>query len=228
VDEQEWLTATDPNAMLELLRDDGRADGRKLRLFGCACVRLVCSRLEEEPPEVVQTAEDYADGAATKAALRRDRRQVREERYVLDAAAEVETGPVWGAYWLSELAASENAYGSVAAQMSELSPHTLPLEAPDWVCVCAVLRDIFANPFRPLPPLAAPVLAWHGGVVKRLAGEAYRKRIMPEGTLDPQRLAILADALEEAGADAGLEAHLRDPGPHWRGCWGVDLLLAKE
>ena len=23
-------------------------------------------------------------------------------------------------------------------------------------------------------------------------------------------------------------AHLRSPGPHWRGCWAVDLLLEKE
>jgi hypothetical protein len=39
---------------------------------------------------------------------------------------------------------------------------------------------------------------------------------------------VLSDALEEAGADPDLIAHLREPGPHWRGCWGVDLVLAKE
>jgi hypothetical protein len=25
-----------------------------------------------------------------------------------------------------------------------------------------------------------------------------------------------------------LVAHLRSPGPHWRGCWGVDLLTGRE
>jgi hypothetical protein len=38
---------------------------------------------------------------------------------------------------------------------------------------------------------------------------------------------VLADALEEAGADAGLLAYLRSPGPHIRGCFAVDLALAR-
>jgi len=42
------------------------------------------------------------------------------------------------------------------------------------------------------------------------------------------RLAILADALEDAGcADEELLGHLRGPGPHQRGCWAVDLLAGK-
>jgi hypothetical protein len=46
--------------------------------------------------------------------------------------------------------------------------------------------------------------------------------------LDTVRLAVLADALEEAGcADPDLLGHLRGPGPHVRGCWAVDLLLGK-
>jgi hypothetical protein len=43
------------------------------------------------------------------------------------------------------------------------------------------------------------------------------------------RLAVLADALEDAGCrDAGLIGHLRGPRPHARGCWAVDVLLGKE
>jgi hypothetical protein len=50
-----------------------------------------------------------------------------------------------------------------------------------------------------------------------------------DGLLDGDRLVILADALEDAGcADAALLAHLRDPGPHAKGCHVVDLLLGKE
>jgi len=42
-------------------------------------------------------------------------------------------------------------------------------------------------------------------------------------------LAILADALEEAGcADTDILDHLRGPGPHVRGCWAVDLILGKQ
>jgi len=72
-------------------------------------------------------------------------------------------------------------------------------------------------------------LAWDGGAVPKLATIAYEERVLPAGTLDPALLAVLADALEEAGcADAELLGHLRGPGPHVRGCWVVDLLLGKE
>jgi hypothetical protein len=40
---------------------------------------------------------------------------------------------------------------------------------------------------------------------------------------------VLADALVDAGCtDPDLLHHLRDPGPHGRGCWSVDLLLGKS
>jgi hypothetical protein len=61
-----------------------------------------------------------------------------------------------------------------------------------------------------------------------MAQTAYDERILPAGTLDPDRLAVLADALEDAGCDnADILSHLRGPGPHVRGCWVVDLLLGK-
>ena len=48
---------------------------------------------------------------------------------------------------------------------------------------------------------------------------------MPPGELDPARLAVLADALEEAGCtEAEMVRHLRGPGRHARGCFVVDLL----
>jgi hypothetical protein len=69
---------------------------------------------------------------------------------------------------------------------------------------------------------------------------------LADGRLDPERLWVLADAMEEAGCDGELcdcmnewcppghrkphplLAHLRDPGPHYRGMWSLDLLLGKE
>jgi hypothetical protein len=53
------------------------------------------------------------------------------------------------------------------------------------------------------------------------------ERELPNGHLDGHRLAVLADALEEAGADGELVEHLRGPGPHYRGCHVVDLILQK-
>ncbi len=58
------------------------------------------------------------------------------------------------------------------------------------------------------------------------------------GTLDPIRLMVLADALEEVGcpqshsqhkfSNTNLLDHLRSPGPHVPGCWAVDLILGKS
>jgi hypothetical protein len=93
---------------------------------------------------------------------------------------------------------------------------------------CHLLRCIFGNPFRPLT-IAPAILAWNNATVVRLAQAAYDERLLPEGTLDNGRLAILADALEEAGCtDADILGHCRSGGEHVRGCWVIDLLLGKE
>jgi hypothetical protein len=88
-----------------------------------------------------------------------------------------------------------------------------------------LLRDLFGNPFRPValnPVCLTPA-------VVSLAQAAYDHRTLPEGTLAPVRLLVLADALEEAGCiDEAIFGHLRGPGPHVRGCWSVDLILTRE
>ncbi len=88
-----------------------------------------------------------------------------------------------------------------------------------------LLRDIFGNPFR--PRRVSP--AWQTAEAVRLTQAVYDDRQLPVGTLDADRLAVLADALEDAGCDQpDLLGHLRGPGPHVRGCWAVDLLLGKS
>jgi hypothetical protein len=92
---------------------------------------------------------------------------------------------------------------------------------------CGLIRDIFGNPFRPVA-LDPVWLAWNDGTVAKLARSVYEERALPEGTLDQARLAVLADALEDAGCtSAELLNHLRGSGPHVRGCWALDLLLGK-
>ena len=61
-----------------------------------------------------------------------------------------------------------------------------------------------------------------------LALAAYDERALPGGALDNVRLSVLADALEEAGCDEAVFGHLREKGPHVRGCWVIDLILGKE
>jgi hypothetical protein len=90
-----------------------------------------------------------------------------------------------------------------------------------------LIHCIFGNPFRPVS-LDLAVLTWNDATVVRLAQAAYDERHLPAGTLDNGRLAVLADALEEAGCTSeDVLGHLRGPGPHVRGCWAVDLLLGK-
>jgi hypothetical protein len=91
-----------------------------------------------------------------------------------------------------------------------------------------VVREILGNPFRPAA-FDPALLHWHDGIVPALARAAYDARTLPAGTLDNSRLAVLADALEEAGcADAALLGHLRGAGPQVRGCWALDALLCRE
>jgi hypothetical protein len=91
-----------------------------------------------------------------------------------------------------------------------------------------LVRDVFGSlPFRPLPSLPPSLLAWEDGVNLRIAKAVYEERSLPGGHLDGQRLAVFADALEDAGADAVLLDHLRGHGPHVRGCWAVDYILGK-
>jgi hypothetical protein len=64
--------------------------------------------------------------------------------------------------------------------------------------------------------------------IVRLAIAVYEDRALPSGHLNATRLAILADALIDAGCDDELLHHCRSAGPHVRGCWAVDLVLGKE
>src|SRR5262249_46984861 len=61
--------------------------------------------------------------------------------------------------------------------------------------LCDLIRCIVGDPFRPLPPAHAAILAWKA-VVARLAA-----RIHEERDFTHESMGALADALEEAGLD---------------------------
>src|SRR5262249_32215617 len=93
----------------------------------------------------------------------------------------------------------------------------------------ALLRDLVESPLRRPAPMAATVSVWNEGLIPKVALAVYEERILPIGHLDPQRLMVLADALEEAGcAEPAVLGHLRGPGPHVRGCWVVDRVTGRE
>jgi hypothetical protein len=88
-----------------------------------------------------------------------------------------------------------------------------------------LVRCVVGSPFR----AASVEPSWRTPTVVGLAQNAYKEWTRPYNYLDAAGLAVLADALEEAGCtDAELLGHLRGPGPHVRGCWVLDLLLGKE
>ena len=80
------------------------------------------------------------------------------------------------------------------------------------------VREVVGNPFRPVT--FSP--AWCTDTALSLARQMYDSR-------DFIAMPILADALQDAGCDnEDVLAHCRGPGPHVRGCWVVDLVLGKE
>jgi hypothetical protein len=242
--ESEWLHATDPHPMLGLLT--GRASERKLRLLHCACCRRVWDALpDERSRQAVAVVERYADGQADlptlrAAALVATLAWMQEEK---GFGAPGATAALWRLEDDYGPADDIECLAMVICVVQQLAFET------GWVCSDGVrtrdphaaerderavqarlLRDIFGPlAFRPLPAVSPDWLVWNEGLVRRLAEAAYEERCLPAGTLDPARLAVLADALEDAGCtDAELLAHLRGPGPHVRGCWAVDLLMGRE
>jgi hypothetical protein len=244
--EGRWLTATDPQAMLETLWTGGRSSERKLRLFGSACCRAIWGLFtDDRSRQAVEVAERYADGAATEqdmtmaeaaASLARDlafgpasdaprRHRSRLGRSTSWAAHALTNLPGWAG-----LAGPEHLVRVVWTDVTEAAGYARDVRGRVRElgrAQAALLRDIFGNTFRPLPPLPRAVLAWNDGLVVRLAQVVYDDRVLPSGHLNPHGLAVLADALEEAGAGADLLEHLRGPGPHVRGCFAVDLLLGR-
>jgi hypothetical protein len=232
--EQEWLEWCDPGMMLRhLLR--GRAGERKLRLFAVACCRRVWHLLREQSSRrAVELAESYADGLASEEELVQAAQNARSIAMMLHSMADDlwSSGLLTAAYaadaamWAATCPMEQADYARQAARSAGGEPFR---GSPEPELQCGLLRDIFANPFRSPLAVSDSVLFWNDGCVVKLAQSAYDARLQPSGCLNHNRLAFLADALEEAGCtNSDILAHLRGPGPHVRGCWTVDLLLGKS
>jgi hypothetical protein len=275
VTEQEWLTNTDPLAMVEFLRGSptgedtvtwwnsrwrwegaGQGQDRKFRLFACACCRRIWDRIPEPcNRDAVVAVEDFLEGRLPAAAL--------EAAFVASSAVEwKEDGSgrrsepgYWAIKYLGRgfykmtaaasallvasqvLFLADEGYGREAGHefnccyyagngvvlRSFRWPEPIPASVEaECATQAALLRCILGNPCRPAPTLDPDWLRWKDGMVARLARGIYDDRAF-------DRLPILADALEDAGChDTAILDHCRQPGPHVRGCWVVDLLLGKE
>jgi hypothetical protein len=223
--EAEWMACTAPGLMLEFV--GGKVSERKLRLFVVACAWSVCDLVPGgEMRTTVGVAERYADGLASG-----------EE---LQAAALAASSAYWGEVgverapaFLATFAAKDEEgltrYWRHPYASRWASREVAHRDFPDAEARhCRLLRCIVGNPCRPAAAVDPLWLTWRGGALVSLAQAAYDNRHLPTGLLHNDRLAVLADALEDAGCqDAAFLGHLRSGGEHVRGCFAVDALLDK-
>jgi hypothetical protein len=228
--QSEWDSCTDPTAMLDWLADRGTATDRKLRLFAFACCSRVWHLLPDEGRRVVLAAEGYDEGRAT----RHERDAAVADFRKAHGRYSIPSPLLRAAYHTKEVSFDPFMAGMVARDVAwaacGLAPGAdeLPASAAERAAQASLVREIFGSPWSRQVGIDPGWLDWSGGTVRRLAESAYEGRAVPAGPLDGARLAVLADALEEAGCTGpNLLAHLRGPGPHVRGCWAVDLILEK-
>jgi hypothetical protein len=219
--EGEWLACTDPVPMLEFLR--GKGSGRKLRLFAAASFgRLVALLPDPRQRRGIEVLERLAEGTVTLAGCRGVAAEVR--RAIPPDDWIPGTPPADHPHYIALMLYREFCSSSIAVHAVHASSGRADGVGEHHEQV-RLMRCIFGNPFRPV----ALEPAWLTPIVFSLARAAYDERVMPEGTLNPARLAVLADALEDTGCtNQDVFGHLRGPGTHVRGCWVVDLILGKE
>jgi hypothetical protein len=237
--EAEWLAC--PYSMLMLRCDQVKIDGRKLRLFACACCRRVWHLLQMEVARrIVGLVEAVADGEGSEAELLETLGSSEFAASHARYSGDTEAGPHLSVRAFEAIQAAQTLALTpfdrlsvdCIAEATSLDPakdfYYDPRRhnggagvMPDLVEAAeqaVYLRDIFGNPFRrvALDP------AWLTPTVTALAHGIYTDRRF-------DALPVLADALEDAGCtNEDILAHCRNGGEHARGCWAVDLILAKE
>lgn len=214
MNEAQWRTGTRLHPLLEIVRRSSQP--RRWRLLACACVREDWDSAPQEAREAIEAAEAYADGQIHHNTLKRARKRAQ--------AAFERLGPSSRAAEIARRAAS-------AADPSPLHAFEYVIyrgvtgAGSDGILIearwCALIRDVFGNPYRTAAIDPAWLAANEAAAVKIAAG-VYEERAFG-------RLPILADALIDAGCTAeDIIEHCRSDGPHVRGCWVVDAVLKKS
>lgn len=227
--EQEWLTSSDPAAMLRFLRlaeldwntafDAARevlrrTTDRKMRLFACAC----CSANGTEVGVVDEyelTGPPSGDGFADHTDLE------------------------WAQQWLSKSPrVSQRQKADFWRELIGNPFQTIVCPATLWGRVSwvtptavAIATDIYENRDFGLMGVLADALEEAGCKPSpgRTISQVLKERKHPVmgGCCERFDNMQACDCLETAEPD-GLLEHLWLAGPHIRGCWVLDLLLGKE
>jgi len=244
MDQKDWAMCQEPERLLEFVQR--RVSERKVRLLHSACCRRVWDVLPgERSRQAVEVVERYADGledlsTLQTAAYAANRAWAEDE---MGFGAPAATAALWRL---------EPSYFGLASDLEPLEMVVCVVQqlAFEWSWVfsdgvrrrdseaaeqdeqaiqVAIIRDVFGDPFVAQPRIDPIWRAWNNGTVTRLAEQVYEDRQLPSGKLDPGLLAVVADALVDAGCnETWLLDHLLGPAEHYRGCWAVDLLTGRE
>lgn len=209
----EWLTSTNPAAMLEFLigHNANLAEGvgggeyvnlseRKLRLIAGACYAEAARSGKANRDIAAEAANDalqWADLGQVPTNGYRNMPMGHEGGEPIGGVEHAKSALTWAGSWWANKAALAN-----------------------------ILRDLIGDPWHKFPtlrwsegvaveagqpqqPTVARCLPWLTPTVRDLSESAYVER-RPDGTLDPERLGVLADALEESGCtEERVLIHLR-------------------
>jgi hypothetical protein len=237
--EAEWLACEDPVSMLEHLGE--KVSDRKLRLFAVWCCRSIWQYMRKKRSRKnVEVTERFLEGLAGDAELHaaytaattafEETPENTIENHITLVASVVAVNNVEEAIsearYVAGVIADKAVYGDYPIGITDETQAACAARfTTEQARQCRVLRCVIGNPFLPITPDPA----WRAPSVLSVAQAAYDERVMPAGELDGVRLAVLADALEEAGCtNAHILLHLCSPGPHARGCWPLDLILGQQ
>jgi hypothetical protein len=193
----EWIAEqTQPSEMLEAI-EERRASVRKLRLFTCACDYRIWDSLKEDVRQVIAVLERLADGQASDTEL---------------SEAEIDPDPSIGFVRMSAIEGASSAAEAAAAPYPDDASGECPEFLAERTAQCHLLRDIFGNPFRPLPPRPEAIAP--------LAEQIYA------GAWD--KMPLLGEWLQENGYWSEGEHCLDPKNRHVKGCWVVDWVTGRE
>lgn len=229
----EWLATVNPDVLLNILHPTGTwlsvqappppETTRRLRLFACACARMVWDFLPTDARSAVLIRERFAEGRATEA-------DVRASAVRFAKGAEFSQLYAMNAAVADPSDAARSAAKALASRAAGSAPPGRPT-TPEWGTAWSavynaarthqaeLVRDIFP------PPGYAPRLEpdWRTSTVVALAQQM-------DSSGDFSAVPILADAIQDAGCydEVMLDRCRARSQVHCRGNWVVDLVLGRE
>lgn len=241
MNEEKWLLTADPATMFRFLLKSREYPTLaqscatsincftpyKIRLFACACARRVWGDLSQSCKDVIAAVESFTEHA-----------DLSDERHGLDESLQnlafaeqfrlwcndnpgtssTNITPEWAKSLWALMATIPNPLDYYEINVS--LRRSVPIRDQE-----SIVRDLAGNPFRTLVTNTVPMQ--DVDLVKSLVQGIYDYRL-PDGTLDPQRLLVLLDALEDIGYEC------KDVTNHLRGlkrchkCAGLGYVLRTE